>query len=181
MDEVVRSLRIKNEYDQIVKDASKKEGISINSFFNRLLEKYLMTYRFVKIFPLMIIPRDIIKEFITEMPEPKIIESAKKMGAYVPKHSIFLEGKKSNPKTCLEFMEKVVGQHSNWYQFNSQTNNGKIKLLLRHDLGKNWSIFLDTYYKTMFKQLFDLTITNEVGDDSLIIKIPKNQKPEESK
>lgn len=172
----IRTLRINKEYDQIIKDETKKEGVSINSFFNKLLEKYMMTYRFVDSFPFIIIPSEIMKEFLAEMSETKIIKIAKNMGSYIPQHTIFLIGKDLNLKNVLELMEKVIGQHSNWYHLHSQTNNGNTKLLLRHTLGNNWSIFLDTYYKTLFKQLFNITVTNEVGTDSLAIKISNTQK-----
>ena len=170
MESQVRTLRISREFDQIIKEDTKKDGVSINSFFNRLLEKYLMIYRHIDCFPCMIIPSEIIKEFLAEIPETKIIKTAKKMGTYVPKHELFLEGKDPNLENVLEFMEKGVSNHSNWYQFNAQSNNGNTKLLLRHNLGKNWSIFLDTYHKTMFKQLFNFNIKNEVGSDSLEIE-----------
>ena len=176
MSDRVRTLRIKKEYDQIIREDTRKDGVSINSFFNKLLEKYLMTYRYVNSFPCIIIPSDIIKEFLAEMPEAKIIKTAKKMGSYIPKHSLFIKRKDATLETSLELMEKVVSKHSNWYQFNSQNNNGHIELLLRHNLGKNWSIFLDTYYRTMFKQLFNVSLRNEVGSDSLVLKFSNTQK-----
>lgn len=171
--EVIRTIRVKKEYDQIVKEDTKKEGISVNSFFNKLLEKYTMTYRFVNSFPCLIIPCDILREFLGYIPPEKIIEIAEKMGQYIPKHSIFLRGKNPNLKNVLEFIEKCISQHSNWHKFNIQINNGKSKLLLRHTFGKNWSIFIEKYYKSMFKQLFNYTIKTELGPDSLVIIIPE--------
>ena len=171
--EVIRTIRIKKEYDQIVKEDTKKEGISVNSFFNKLLEKYTMTYRFVEIFPCLIIPCEILREFLKNIPPVKVIEIAEKMGSYIPKHSIFLRGKTSNLNNILELIDKCISQHSNWHNFSIQNNNGKIKLLLRHTFGNNWSIFLETYYKSMFKQFFNYTIKTEVGSGSVIIKIPE--------
>ena len=181
MVDVIRTLRIKKEYDPIIKADAKKDGVSVNTFFNRLLEKFIMTYRFIDSFPCLIIPCEIVKEFLEEIPEEKISNAAKSMGFHIPKHSLFLKGKDPTLNNVLELMEKVVSHHSNWYQFNSQINNGKIKLLLRHNLGKNWSIFLDMYYRAMFEQFFNFTLKTEVGADSLVIKISNTQNNNKNK
>ena len=174
--EVIRTIRVKNEYDQIVKEDTKKEGISVNSFFNKLLDKYSTTYRFVKSFPCLIIPWEILTEFLINIPPEKIKKTAEKMGSYIPKHYLFLRGKKPNLKNILELIEKCTSQHANWYNYSIQNNNDNLKILLRHRLGNNWSLFIETYYKTMFKQLFNSIIETEIGPDSVIITIKDNLK-----
>ena len=175
MADVIRTLRIKKEYDQIVNEEAKKGGVSVNSFFNQLLSRYILTYRFVNLLPCLIIPCEIVKEFLEVIPEEKISKAAIIAGSYLPKHSLFLKGKDPTLNNVLELMEQATSHHSNWYQFNSQTNNGKTKLLLRHNLGKKWSIYLNSYYKTLFKQLFNIIIKTEIGEDSLAFKLPHAQ------
>ena len=174
--EVIRTIRVKNEYDQIVKEDTKKEGISVNSFFNKLLDKYSTTYRFVKTFPCLVMPMEVLKEFLISIPKESVKKTAETMGSYIPKHYLFLRAKKPNLKNTLELIEKCTSQHANWHNYSMQNNNGKLKILLRHRLGSNWSLFIETYYKTMFKQLFNSKIETEIGPESVIITIKENMK-----
>jgi len=174
--DVIRTLRIKKKYDAVITEEAKKSGASVNSFFNQLLDRYVMTFRFIDVFPCLIIPSEMVRGLLENVTEEKIIKEGKAAGSYIPKHSLFLEEKEQTIDNILLIMEKVMIQHSNWYQFNSQTTNGKTKLLLRHKLGKNWSIYLNAYYQTLFKQLFNITIKSEIGKDSLAITFTKNTK-----
>jgi hypothetical protein len=70
----------------------------------------------------------------------------------------------------------MESQHSNWYQFQRQNINGKITILLRHRLGKKWSIYLNAYYNALFKKLIDVPIKFEIGENSLAIILPKSVK-----
>jgi len=124
-----------------------------------------------------VLPCEFVREFLDELLEDKIIKMGKNLGSYVPKHSLFLNGKTPTIDNVLEKM-KTKSQNSKWYQFNSQTTNGKLKLLLRHKLGKNWSTYLNSYYQTLFKQLLKTTIKLEIGEDSIVITISKNSTEE---
>ena len=114
-----------------------------------------------------------VRGLLEGLTKERITKDGKAAGSYIPKHSFFLEEKDQTIENMLQLMEKVASSHSNWYQFNSQTTNGKYRLLLRHRLGKNWSIYLNAYYQTLFKQLFNTTIKSEIGEDSLAIIFPK--------
>ena len=168
--DVIRTLRISKENDSVIVEGAKKDGFSINSFYNHLLNRYVNTFRFIDVFPCLVVPSKFVRELLDELPEDKIIKIGKNLGSYMPKHSLFLNGKTPTIDNVLESM-KTTCQNSNWYQFNSQTTNGKLKLLLRHKLGKNWSIYLKSYYQTLFKQLFKTTIKSEIGEDSIVITI----------
>jgi hypothetical protein len=123
----------------------------------------------------LIIPCEVVKDVFDEMNEETIIKLGKKFGSYIPKHSLFLKGEFPTVDNILLLM-KTNCQSSNWYQVNSQDFNGIKKILLRHNLGRKWSIYLSEYYLTLFKQLFDLKIETEIGNDSLVVTIPKHIK-----
>lgn len=176
MSNVIRTIRTNCEFDKTIKEEAKKQGISINSLINQIIERYVITYRFIDTFPSLIIPSEIITGWLDGMTEEHIIKIGKHAGSFVPKHSLFLSGATLNLDTILSTMEKKVGQHSNWYQFQSQENNGRINLLLRHNLGRKWSTYLSAYYSALFEDILNISIKFQIGDNSLAIMLPKTIK-----
>ena len=177
MSHVTRSIRIKKEFEYELREEAKKCGISFNSLINQILEKYIITYKLIEKFPCMVIPQQMIKKCLDRLTEDFIAGEGTMAGSYVPKHGLFLNKMSPTLENILSVMEKRVSQHSNWYQFQSLKNNGKINLLLRHNLGRKWSTYLKAYYSTLFKELLNMNIKSEIGENSLEILIPKTIKP----
>ena len=169
---LIRTLRLDEKLDSFVVNDAKENRLSINAAYNQILDRYVNCFRLVDKFPCLVIPCDIIRDFLGEIPEDKVKKLGKIFGAYLPKHSLFLKGEGLTTENMLEFM-KTTCQDSNWYQFNIQNTNGTKKLLLRHNFGRNWSIFLDEYYHSIFKDILNIKMKSEIGDESLIIVIRK--------
>ena len=176
LEDVIRTIRTKSEIDSVIREEAKKGGVSINSLINQIFERYVITYRFIDSFPCLIIPSEIVRELFAGMTEKHLINLGNFAGSFVPKHSLFLSGATPNLDTILSTMEKKAGQHSNWYQFQSQENNGRINLLLRHNLGRKWSTYLSAYYSALFEDILNISIKFQIGDNSLAIMFPKTIK-----
>ncbi|MEJ2114161.1 MAG: hypothetical protein P8X62_10890 [Flavobacteriaceae bacterium] len=173
MANVIRTIRTSNENDEIIREEAKKQGVSMNSLINQIIEKYVTTYRLIESFPCLIIPCEMVKGWLDGMAEDFIFGEGAIAGSFVPKHGLFLNKMTPNLENVLFAMEKRVGQHSNWFQLQRYKANGKLNLLLRHNLGKKWSIFLNAYYTTLFEELLKIKVETEVGEKSLEIIIPE--------
>lgn len=181
MSTVNRSIRINKECDDELKKEAKNRGISLNSLVKQIIEKYVTTYKLIETFPCLIIPHEMIKGWLDGLTEDFIIGKGTKAGSYVPKHGLFLNKMSPNLDNILWVMEKRAGQHSNWYQFQYQKNNGQLNLLLRHNLGRKWSAYLNAYYSTLFKELLNMNIESEIGEKSLEIFLNETNKPKNGK
>ena len=53
--DIVLTIRTKGEYDNIIREEAKTRGVSLNSLINQIIEKHIVTYRFVDSFPCLII------------------------------------------------------------------------------------------------------------------------------
>ena len=172
---IIRTLRLDKKADSFVQKEAVCRGISVNRMYNQLLEGYVNSFRLIEKFPCLTIPCDVIKEIFDEIPEQKIKNLGSKFGSYLPKHSLFLREQDLTLENVLKFMESTC-QDSNWFQFNFQNNNGSNKLLLRHKYGKNWSVFLKEYYKTLFQDIFKIESKILVGDNSVVISFSSKLK-----
>ncbi|MFZ7138738.1 MAG: hypothetical protein ACOWW1_10020 [archaeon] len=169
---LIRTLRLDEKLDSFVVNDAKENRLSINAAYNQILDRYVNCFRLVDKLPCLVIPCDVIRDFLYEIPEDKVKKLGKIFGSYLPKHSLFLKGEGLTTENVLEFM-KTTCQDSNWYQFNIQNNNGTKNVLLRHGFGRNWSIFLNEYYHTIFKEVLNVKMNSEIGDGSLVITMKK--------
>lgn len=167
-------MRLKKEADNIMTKDAKENGVSINTFYNKIIEKYVNSFRLIEKFPCLAIPCEIVKEFLMEIPEEKVVHLGKTFGEYIPKESLFLKEKNLTAENMISLM-KTAGQDNNWFQFNEQNQNGNTKIMLRHQYGMNWSIFLENFYQTIFHEIFKTKIKINSGENSLIIFLPKTK------
>jgi hypothetical protein len=174
--DIIRTIRTNREWDTILKDEANTQGISINCLFNQIIERYVMTYRFIDVFPCLVIPCEMVKGLLDGLTDEQLIKEGNTAGSFIPKHSLFLKGLTPNLEEIVLCMENMVSQHSNWYQFQCNKMNGRVTMLLRHQLGRKWSIYLQAYYSALFKKLTNVTITSEIGENSLAIMLPKSIK-----
>lgn len=176
MSDVIRTVRTNGDFDSILREEAEKLGISINCLLNQIIERYVFSYRFIDVFPFLVIPSQMIRGLINGLSEEQLKKEGYSAGSFIPKHCLFLKGMTPNLKDIILCMEKMESQHSNWYQFQCQNINDKITMLLRHRLGKKWSIYLSAYYTALFKKLIDVSIKSEIGENSLAIILPKSIK-----
>ena len=176
MTDIIRTIRTNREWDTILKDEANSRGISINCLLNQIIERYVFSYRFIDVFPCLVVPCEMIKGLLDGLTEEQLIKEGDAAGSFIPKHSLFLKGLTPSLEAVMLCMENNVSQHSNWYQFQCQKINGRVTMLLRHQLGRKWSIYLEAYYAALFKKLINVTITSEIGENSLAIKLTKSIK-----
>ena len=176
MTDIIRTIRTKREWDSILKDEANSRGISTNCLLNQIIERYVMSYRFIDVFPCLVVPCEMVKGLLNGLTDEQLIKEGDAAGSFIPKHSLFLKGLTPNLDDVMLCMENMVSQHSNWYQFQCQKINGRVTMLLRHQLGRKWSVYLQAYYSALFKKLINLAIKSEIGANSLAIILPKSIK-----
>ena len=176
MTDIIRTIRTNREWDTILKDEANSRGISINCLLNQIIERHVFSYRFIDVFPCLVVPCEMIKGLLDGLTEEQLIKEGDAAGSFIPKHSLFLKGLTPSLENVMLCMENNVSQHSNWYQFQCHKINGRVTMLLRHQLGRKWSIYLEAYYAALFKKLINVTITSEIGENSLAIKLTKSIK-----
>lgn len=176
MSDVIRTIRTREEFDNTLREEAKKRGISINSLLNQIIERYVISYRFIDVFPCLVIPSEMIRGLLNGLSEDQLKKEGDTAGSFIPKHSLFLKGLTPNLEDIILCMENMLSQHSHWYQFQCQNMNGRLTMLLRHRLGEKWSIYLEAYYTALFRTLLNISIKSEIGENSLAITLPKSIK-----
>ena len=147
---------------------SNKRVISLNSLVNQILESYIRWEKQASKSGWILMHKKVIKSFIEELDEKTISKIAAPLAKEIMTDTLLA----MHSKVDLEGWISVTKERSERSNFDFQEirNNGRIKLIITHDMGLKWSIFHKSYYKQMISDLGHLA-TFDYTKNTLVINI----------
>lgn len=155
-DMVIRSFRVhKDLLEELEKFASKRH-MSANRLLNNILERYCKLLFYADYYGFVGFSKVTFKEFLNSMPEGSIIKIAKETVAVVLKDVAIMRGWPINLQSFCNVVRDYICEFYRWAQY-EETTTGKKGMLLTHDFGNKWSLFLKeclsvTYQEFVGKQ-----------------------------
>ncbi|MGD9130549.1 MAG: hypothetical protein PVH73_03120 [Candidatus Bathyarchaeota archaeon] len=159
------------EWLDILREEAEKQGLSANALINKIIKDYCQAYRWIERFGTISISRPTISGIISCCPEDELQEIAKISGSDGAKNALRSMGISPTPDSVMTFIETNLGKYGNWFDFNQYTRNRKDVIHLRHELGKNWSIFIATHVSTVIESILHKTVATEIFDNSATLRI----------
>ena len=133
---VGRSFRIKERWLNILKYEAKREGITVNSLMNRILEDYSLFYRYYERYDVMTMTQTSLARIVESCPKADLRGIAK-MGGSINLEDIFRTlGFELSYENLVFFMEKVYCKYAKWFECEHYVRKGMEIFHLRHNLGK---------------------------------------------
>ena len=165
------SSRVGEEWLEILREEAQRQGLSVNSLINKILESYCQHYRWVEHFSSINITRPTLKKIVSCCSDDNLKEIAKTSGSIGTKDALRTMGMSPTYDNVMLFIGSNMGKYSNWFQFNGYTRNRKDVIHLHHEMGKKWSLFTATQVSTVIESIIHKTATTEIFDNSATIKI----------
>jgi hypothetical protein len=165
------SSRVDKECLEILRAEAERQGISVNHIINRILKNYCQHYRWVERFGAIYITRPTISKIVSYCPEDKLEEIAKISGSAGSKDALRTMGISPTYDNLMAFLKTNLGKNGNWFDFTKYTRNRKDIIHLRHELGKNWSIFIANQVSTTIASTLNKKTTSEIFDNYATIEI----------
>jgi hypothetical protein len=76
----------------------------------------------------------------------------------------------------IEYLIKeVYDRYAGWFKCNTYKNGSEYVINLNHIFGRKWSLFISSFMESMLKTLLDISTSQEIYDNSVIIKIQNRQ------
>jgi hypothetical protein len=170
-----RSFRIDEEWLHVLQEEAERQGVSVNSLLNRLLQQYAYI-RFMLRYGAITITRKGFASLMECVPEDKIRENGRNAGANITKDMLLTMGVTPNYSFVLLLIKKILAEFAGWFECDHHIRQDKEILHLRHDLGMNWSIYLSAVSAATFNSLLNQEVAIEHTDSSVTITIPKPNK-----
>jgi hypothetical protein len=169
---VGRSFRIDEAMLEVLNDEAERQGISVNSLLNRLLQQYSFIRHMLR-YGAITLTRKGFSAILESCPEDKIRENARHAGSIIVKDLSRTMGAPTSYSFLVYLIEKLISGFAGWFECDHHIKRDKEIFHLRHDLGPNWSIYLAEIASEIFKSTLDKEVKTEIIGDSVTIIIDK--------
>jgi hypothetical protein len=169
---VGRSFRIDEEWLQVLNEEAERQGISVNSLLNRLLQQYSFI-RFMLRYGAITLTRKGFAAILESCPEDKIRENARHAGSTIVKDLARTMGVPTSYSFLVYLIKKLISGFAGWFECDHHIKRDKEIFHLRHDLGTNWSIYLAEISSEIFRSSLNKKIKTEILGDSVTLIIDK--------
>jgi hypothetical protein len=180
---ITRTFRIRQEWDNILQEEAAKQGVSVNVLLNKLLRKYSLYSRWSDRKNDASFPRQTLQEILKTVQVESLAEAGTKCGASDAVNIVNSMGLALNYESFVYLVtEHLGGPHfARWFQCFHHTQGNKDIFHLQHDLGPEWSVFLEKYVLSFLRSMTDTEATTRVYDYAVTLEVtqPKSKSNEQ--
>jgi len=167
-----RSFRIAEEWLNVLAEEAEKQGVSVNSLLNRILQQYAYI-RYMLRYGAITITSKGFAAILKSCPEDEIRENGRKAGSTITRDILLTMGVTPNYSFVILLIKKILSEFAGWFECDHHVKRDKEILHLRHDLGIKWSIYLSEVATGTFNSILNKEVITEFSDSSVTITIPK--------
>lgn len=146
--------------DDIVKKLRSESGnrqVSTNTLVNQALRRFLEWDMFEPVAGFVMINKKVFTQIFAKEKKEAIIDIATRIGKNEVKDiALFMKGRMDLP-SFLSWLEMRMINSS--VQVSHTSQDGSHTYIMRHDIGKNWSIYHKTILELIFREVFNRKIS----------------------
>ena len=159
---------------KLVRDA-KERDVSVNTAVNELLIDYVENYLPMTQLKPLSLPASLVKLLSEAIPEDKIDEIAKKHANDPIQRGFFIKTRgEFTPDNIIDFMQ--TSSKYDYHRFANPDHGSKSTvIILVHNVGRNWSLYLASYWKELLRLVGLLDVRTSVDDNAAIFEFEKTQ------
>jgi len=172
---VTRTFRIRQEWDNVLQEEAAKQGVSVNVLLNKLLRKYSLYSRWSDRKNDASFSRQILRELLKIVQIESLAEAGTKYGALDAINIVNSMGLALDYESFVYLVtEHLGGPHfARWFQCFHHTQGNKDIFHLQHDLGPEWSVFLEKYVLSFLRSMTDTEATTRVYDYAVTLEVTR--------
>ncbi len=169
---VTRTFRIRKAWDDVLQEEAVRQGVSVNVMLNKLLRKYSLYSRWSNRKKDISFPRRTLRELLKISHIESLAEAGTKLGAVDAVNMAKSMGLTLNYESFIYLItEHLGGPHfARWFQCFYHTQGDKDIFHLQHDLGPEWSVFLEKYILSFLLSMTDTKATTRVYDYAVTLE-----------
>jgi hypothetical protein len=145
--------------DDIVKKLRSESGnrhVSTNSLVNQSLRRFLEWDIYEPVAGFVLINKKVFTEIFGKMKQGEIIDIATRVGKNeVRDIALFMRGRLDLSSFLSWFEMRMINSS---VQVSHTNQDGSHTYIMKHDIGKNWSIYHKTILELIFSEVFDRKI-----------------------
>jgi hypothetical protein len=172
---ITRTFRIRKEWDSVLQEEAAKQGVSVNVLLNKLLRKYSLYSRWSDRKNDACFPRQTLREILKTVQVESLAEAGTKCGALDAVNIVNSMGLALSYESFVYLVtEHLGGPHfARWFQCFHHTQGNKDIFHLQHDIGPEWSVFLEKYILSFLRSMTDTEATTRVYDYAVTLEVTR--------
>lgn len=158
-----------------LRDLSKVREVSTNTLVNQALKRFTDWDFYLPRSGFVILCKPVLKKLFNGLDEKSVVEIASTIGKEeIEDIALFMRGK-VELASFISWYEILMINSS--VQISHLVDNGFHNMILKHDLGKNWSIYQKTILELIFKELFQKKIELECDKNTVRVMFADDEIP----
>lgn len=150
------TFRLDDEIVQKLRSESGNRQVSTNTLVNQALRRFLEWDMYEPVAGFVMINKKVFAQIFGKEKKEMIIDIATKIGKNEVKDiALFMKGRMDLP-SFLSWLEMRMINSS--VQVSHTSQNGYHTYVMRHEIGKNWSIYHKTILELIFREVFNRKI-----------------------
>jgi len=144
---------------------SEEKQISLNTLVNQILDSYAEWERFEERVGMISLAKPVVVKLFCNMSEEEVMDLATSVGKDAIKDIALFMGNEIDFKLFLHWLEIRMKKSSAGI---THTANGNLHTyVIKHDLGRNWSLYHKLMLESIFRESFGRTIDISMSDTIL--------------
>jgi hypothetical protein len=163
------TFRIENDVLGKLREESVQQEISLNTFINKILKKYVEQSMFEPRFKIIPMARPVVAEIFRKMSKEEIVNLVRNVTKDTVLDMVLFSKGKIDLNSFLSWFE--LRMKSAFVEINRivDDNNKTCRYIMKHDLGGNWSYFHMVLLQLIFNDLLGMRIDIIGLSDTILI------------
>jgi hypothetical protein len=141
----LRTVRLPVALDSALEEEAGKRTMSTNSFIISILEKFDEWDRQAERFHFMAFPKEQVRDEFAALEDVTLMKRlAKSAGATVPREMMLFWFREVNLESFLRYLA-LQARYQRYAHYEIQHHDERTTIIAKHDLGPNWSVWLECY------------------------------------
>jgi hypothetical protein len=171
---VTRSFRIRQDWIDILTEDAESQGISVNVLMNLIIRKYANFDKLCQDRNVICMSKKTFRELITGISLEHMMRAGEKTGLEDMQKMLDKLGLPSNFDSFTYLVKRYFGSPgcADWFRYFGNSRENQIHLNLQHNLGREWSVFLEKYLLS-FLDTLNIDFQTRIYDYALNIKLTR--------
>jgi len=164
---VLRTIRITEEQDEVLRKDSKSSGLYVNALLSTIITKYVEWDRFSDRFGFVSLSKEVFRSIIESTDEKRFRDTAKEFGSRIPKEAMLFWRRKLSLDSFLSFLF-LVAKYQKIAEYEIETREGETVITARHEFGEKFSTWLRTFLDESLRNSFGIQAEFDVSKSFVV-------------
>jgi len=170
---ITRTFRINWQWDKILMEEAEKQGISTSSLLNQILKKFSLYSRWTQRVNSINLSKHMLQKILGLVQIESLAEAGVKSGTLDPINIINTIGLANDYDSFVYLLTEYFGgpYFAMWFSCFHHKEENKDIFHLQHDLGYGWSVYLEKYFQSFLKSMFDMNVKTKIYEYALTLEV----------